>query len=246
MTKPSIFARRLFAAAVLLVAIPFAQAADEHGVHFEAAGTDINNQASLQRGAALFMNYCSGCHSLKYQRYSRLAEDLGLSEEQVEQNLNFAGVQLGEVINTGVAVDQGNAWFGKAPPDLSLSARERGVDWIYAYLKSFYIDETRPVGWNNSVFPGASMPNPLWELQGVQRAHMNEEGHVEGLELVQEGRLSEREFNQVARDITAFLEYVGEPAALKRSSLGLWVLFFLLVLTGLTYLLKKEFWKDVH
>ncbi|MFC4727881.1 cytochrome c1 [Coralloluteibacterium thermophilus] len=247
MTKPSTFARRLFAL-VLAIAAPAALAADPYA-ELQSAGTDIGNTASLQRGAALYMNYCAGCHSLQYQRYSRIAEDLGLPEEMVQEHLNFVGVQFGDVVKTGIDPGHGVAWFGQAPPDLSLIARSRGVDWIYTYLKSFYIDEERPLGWNNTLFPGASMPNPLWQLQGIQRAVLVEENgetHVEGLELAEPGRLSEREFNQVARDITAFLEYVGEPAALQRRALGVWVLLFLAVLTGLTWLLKKEYWRDVH
>jgi len=147
---------------------------------------------------------------------------------------------------------QGNQWFGKQPPDLSLISRVRGSDWVYTYLKSFYLDETRPLGWNNKLFPNASMPNPLWELQGLQHAEFGPvdpatgERHVEGLKVAQAGRQSAQEFDQTARDITNFLEYVGEPAALKRQSVGVWVILFLAALTFLAYLLKQEYWKDVH
>ncbi len=233
----------------VLAFVAFAASAAETA-QLERAGTNLRNPASLQHGAALYMNYCSGCHSLQYQRYSRMAEDLGLTEEQTQQYLNFAGARFGEVMKTGVDLARGEDWFGKAPPDLSLVARSRGPDWIFTYLKSFYIDESRPLGWNNKIFPGASMPNPLWELQGVQHAEMvkGKDGqmHPEKLELASPGRLSPDEFDEAVRDITAFLEYVGEPAAIERQSLGLWVVLFLVLLTGLTYLLKVEYWRDVH
>lgn len=222
------------------------------GGNLEQAGTDLDDRASLQRGAQLYMNYCSGCHSLKYMRYSRIGEDLGLTEEQVQSSLNFTGAKYGEQVLTSMRAEDAQEWFGQAPPDLSLVARVRGADWIYTYLKSFYLDESRPLGWNNKLFPNASMPNPFWELQGLQHAEYGKpdaatgERHVESLKLAQPGRLSPQEFDQVARDVTNFLEYAGEPAALKRQSLGVWVVLFLAALSFLAYLLKQEYWKDVH
>ena len=216
------------------------------------AGNDLSDRASLQRGAQLYMNYCAGCHSLKYMRYSRMAEDLGLTEEEVMKNLNFTGAKFGEQVQVSMPAAGGEKWFGKMPPDLSVISRVRGSDWIYTYLKSFYLDESRPLGWNNKLFPNASMPNPLWELQGLQHAEFGPvdpatgERHVEGLKVAQAGRQSAQEFDQTARDITNFLEYVGEPAALKRQSIGVWVILFLAALTFLAYLLKQEYWKDVH
>jgi ubiquinol-cytochrome c reductase cytochrome c1 subunit len=216
------------------------------------AGNDLGDRASLQRGAQLYMNYCAGCHSLKYMRYSRMAEDLGLTEDEVMKNLNFTGAKFGEQVQVSMPVAGGEKWFGKMPPDLSVISRVRGSDWIYTYLKSFYLDESRPLGWNNKLFPNASMPNPLWELQGLQHAEFGAvdpatgERHVESLKVTQAGRQSAQEFDQTARDITNFLEYVGEPAALKRQSIGVWVILFLAALTFLAYLLKQEYWKDVH
>ena len=215
------------------------------------AGNDLNDRASLQRGAQLYMNNCSGCHSLKYLRYSRMADDLGLSEEEVMNNLNFTGAKFGEQILVAMPHDGATKWFGKMPPDLSLISRVRGSDWIYTYLKSFYLDESRPLGWNNKLFPNASMPNPLWQMQGLQHAEMSEpdkigERHVEGLKLAQPGTQTPAQFDQTARDITNFLEYAGEPAALKRQSMGVWVILFLVALTFLAFLLKQEYWKDVH
>ena len=214
------------------------------------AGTDLGDQASLQRGAKLFMNYCSGCHSLKYLRYSRMAEDLGLTEEQVQASLNFTGAKAGEQVHVAMTEADGQQFFGKAPPDLSVIARVRGTNWISAYLKSFYLDETRPVGWNNTVFANASMPNVLWEMQGLQHAEYgaeeNGERPVEKLVLAQPGSQTPAQFDQTVRDITTFLEYAGEPAALKRQAIGVWVVLFLAFFTFLAWLLKKEYWRDVH
>ena len=198
------------------------------------------------------MNYCSGCHALSLHRYSRIADDLDLDPAMVESNLIQGDAKIGENINTGIAAGDGNAWFGKAPPDLSLTARARlgGPDWIYSYLKGFYVDETRPMGWNNTVFPGASMPHVLWEMQGTQRP-VYEQGadgiaHVVKLEMAKPGRLDAKQYDQVARDISGFLQYVAEPAALKRESVGVWVVLFLAFFTFLAYLLKVEYWRDVH
>ena len=248
MTKT--FASRLavFASGLL---ISFSAFAAGGGATLQA-GNDLSDRASLQRGAQLYMNYCAGCHSLKYMRYSRMAEDLGLTEDEVMKNLNFTGAKFGEQVQVSMPAAGGEKWFGKMPPDLSVISRVRGSDWIYTYLKSFYLDESRPLGWNNKLFPNASMPNPLWELQGLQHAEFGPvdpatgERHVEGLKVAQAGRQSAQEFDQTARDITNFLEYVGEPAALKRQSMGVWVILFLAALTFLAYLLKQEYWKDVH
>lgn len=236
------------AAAMLLSFSAFAAG----GAGLQSAGTDLGDRASLQRGAQLFMNYCSSCHSLKYLRYSRMAEDLGLTEEEVMQNLNFTGAKFGEQILTAMPADGAAQWFGVAPPDLSLTSRVRGGDWIYSYLKSFYIDDERPLGWNNTVFPNASMPNVLWELQGVQRPvyggvdAVTGEQIIDRLEVATPGTLDAARFDQAARDITAFLEYAGEPVAVKREAMGVWVLLFLAFFTFLAWLLKKEYWKDVH
>ena len=240
---------RLFA--LLLAFVPALGLAASAGP-LESSGTDLSDKASLQRGAGLFMNYCAGCHSLSMHRYSRIASDLGLDPELVQEHLIQGDAKIGENIHTGIAPGDGNAWFGKAAPDLSLVARAKlgGPDWVYSYLKGFYVDEARPLGWNNTVFPGASMPNVLWELQGIQRP-VYEEGHdgnqhVARLELVSPGRLDGARFDQAARDISAFLQYVAEPAALKRESVGVWVILFLAFFTFIAYLLKTEYWRDVH
>ena len=213
---------------------------------------NLGDQASLQRGAKYFMNYCAGCHSLGYQRYSRMAADLGLTEDEVQTWLNFNGAKFGDTMKSSMAPADGTAFFGKAPPDLSLVARAKpgGPDWTYTFLKLFYVDESRPSGWNNTLLPGASMPNVLWDLQGTQRAvyGQDEHGteHISGFQLAPAGRLSAEEYDGVVRDITNFLNYVGEPAAMKREAIGIWVILFLAVFTFLAWLLKAEYWRDIH
>ena len=193
-------------------------------LHLDRANTDISDVASLQNGAKLFMNYCSGCHAISFMRYNRIAKDLNLSDSLVSEHLMFAGEKPGETITTAMPKEAAIKWFGGPPPDLSLVARSKGTDWIYTYLRGFYEDESKVFGVNNKVLANASMPDVLWSLK--------------------EGR-PEAEFDQDIRDITNFLDYVGEPAKLIRTSLGIWVLLFLGVLFILTYLLKKEYWKDV-
>jgi ubiquinol-cytochrome c reductase cytochrome c1 subunit len=238
-----------FAGGMLLAFSAFAAGG---GGTLQQAGTDLNDRASLQRGAQLFMNYCAGCHSLKYLRYSRMAEDLGLSEDEVMANLNLTGAAFGEHIVSSMPAEKATAWFGQVPPDLSLITRVRGSDWVYTYMKSFYIDDTRPLGWNNTLFPNASMPNPFWKQQGLQHAVFGEadaatgETPVERLEVATAGTQSPAEFDQTIRDLTAFLEYAGEPAALKRQGMGVWVILFLSFLTLLAWLMKNEYWRDVH
>lgn len=242
---------RVALAATMLLAGPLALAA-EGGATLMQAGNDLGDRASLQRGAQLYMNYCSSCHALKYLRYSRMAADLGLTEDEVMNNLNFTGAAIGDPVPVAMPAEQATRWFGKMPPDLSLVSRVRGPDWVYSYLKSFYLDSKRPLGWNNTVFPNASMPNPLWQMQGMQHAVL---GKAEGpgldppvlaLEVRTPGTLDAGQYDQAVRDITNFLAYAGEPAALKRQQLGVWVVLFLALLTFLLYLLKKDYWKDVH
>jgi len=242
---------RLALAATMMLASGFAVAA-EGSAKLMQAGNDLGDRASLQRGAQLYMNYCSSCHALKYLRYSRMAADLGLTEEEVMNNLNFTGAAVGDPVPVAMPAEQAEKWFGKMPPDLSLISRVRGPDWVYTYLKSFYLDSNRPLGWNNTVFPNASMPNPLWQMQGLQHAVLGKpesEGldpPVLALEVRTPGSVDAGQYDQAVRDITNFLAYAGEPAALKRQQLGVWVVLFLALLTFLLYLLKKDYWKDVH
>lgn len=243
MIKPYAF---LIVLALGLFAVAQGVRAEEELVQ-PKSGASIRDPASLQRGAQLFFNYCVGCHSLKYMRYSRIGEDLGLTEKEVMSNLNFTGAKWGEPVISHMPEASAKAWFGKAPPDLSLEARAKSPDWIYAYLNSFYLDPDRPVGWNNTVFPNASMPNPLWELQGVQVGVKGAgDDAVEKLSLRAPGKMTPEQFHQATRDLASFLQYVGEPAALQRERYGIWVLLFLGLFTVLAYLLKTEYWKDVH
>ena len=239
--------RTLLAGSLLLAAgsVMAATKAD-----LDMAGTNVFDKASLQRGAALFVNYCMGCHSMQYQRYQRVAEDLDLSEELVEEFLVKGNKELTSYMKSSMPYEQSADWFGKAPPDLSLTSRSRGPDWIYTFLRSYYLTDT---GWNNTVLQNPAMPHVLWDLQGVQRALTETTTDAEGidhttitaLELDSPGRLSPEEYDDVVRDITAFMEYVGEPAVLKRERIGVWVLLFLTVFTFLAYLLYVDYWKDV-
>ncbi|MDX2299163.1 MAG: cytochrome c1 [Xanthomonadaceae bacterium] len=236
--------------ALILALLPLAAIASSEG-GLAPSYANIEDRASLQRGAAHFANYCSGCHSLQYQRYSRLAQDLGLNEDQVNTWFNFNGRKFADTINASMDAGDAAAWFGKAPPDLSLVARNKpgGADWTYNFLKSFYVDESRPSGWNNLMLPNAGMPHVLWQLQGIQRPIFESaEGgtHVASLELAAPGSLNAEEYDRFARDLTAFLQYVGEPAALVRESMGVWVVLFLAFFTLLAWLLKHEYWRDVH
>jgi ubiquinol-cytochrome c reductase cytochrome c1 subunit len=240
--------------AFLLATAPMLGLAAGTGPHLDDANIDLSDQASLQRGAKYFVNYCLSCHSAKYQRYNRMAKDLGLTEEEVIDNLMFTTDKIGDTMNIAMSVEQGTAWFGNPPPDLSVISRARGVNYIYTYLRSFYLDPKRPFGVNNTVFPDVAMPHVLWELQGTQKAVYKTEKDAAGkehevfdrFEPVTPGSLSAAEYDQVARDLTAFLSYVGEPIQMKRQSMGVWVLLFIAVFFVLAYLLKKEYWKDIH
>jgi ubiquinol-cytochrome c reductase cytochrome c1 subunit len=226
-----------------------AQAQEAQGM--APSNVRVGNLASVQRGARVYFNYCSGCHSLKYMSYSRLSQDLKLSPEETLASFAFTGAKIGDQVTTNMPEAASAQWFGKTPPDLSLEARAKSPDWIYNYLKSFYLDPSRPSGWNNTVFPNVSMPNVLWELQGTQRAVLSqakqgEEPKVEKLTLANPGKQSEAAFDDTARDITAFLTYAGEPAALEREATGVWVILYLAFFTFIAWLLKHEYWKDVH
>lgn len=240
---------RCFVIAALLLPLSVPLYAAKAG-NLDRAGTNIFDQASLQRGAALFVNYCMGCHSMQFQRYQRLVEDLDLTPEQVEQFLIMGDREITDYMKSSMPYDDAEDWFGKAPPDLSLTSRSRGPDWIYTFLRGYYLDED---GWNNTVLENPAMPHVLWDLQGVQRpvfetvtdANGNEQAVKVGLQLDRAGRLSPEEYDRAVRDITAFMQYVGEPAALKRQRLGIWVLLFLAVFSVLSYLLYVEYWKDI-
>jgi ubiquinol-cytochrome c reductase cytochrome c1 subunit len=236
------------------IAFPAGSAMAEEGdIPLLHSGADINDTDSLQRGARNFMNYCSGCHSLTYLRYNRMAEDLKIPEPQLGPNLMFTSNKAFDGINSAMPPDAAE-WFGKQPPDLSLMARERGVDYIYSFLKGFYVDNTRMWGVNNIYLPNVAMPDVLADRQGLQKpvfknepdANGNAHMVLVGVEKMTAGDLSPQEYDVFVRDIANFLDYAGEPVKAKRQSLGVFVTLYLLVGFVFAYLLKKEYWKDVH
>lgn len=226
------------------------------GAHLDHANIDLTDKASLQRGAKYFVNYCLSCHSAKYMRYERMAEGLDLTDEQVMKNLMPVGEKMGDQMIVAMPDADSATWFGRTPPDLTLVVRTKkgGADWLYSYLRSFYEDESRPFGVNNSVFPDVGMPHVLQDLQGVQKAVYRTEKNAEGkdvevfdhLELVTPGSMTVTEYDNMVRDLTNFLAFMGEPVKLERQSLGIKVILFLLIFFVFAYLLKKEFWKDIH
>jgi len=236
------------ALALAVMLVPLTAVAAGTGAVLQPANNDLSNVASLQRGARNFVNYCMGCHSAKYVRYNRLGADLGISDDQMINNLMFAAEKTTETMTVAMPADDAARWFGQAPPDLSLVARSLGTDHIYTFLRTFYVEEGRPTGVNNLVLANASMPNVLWSLQGEQRlvVEKDAEGHKSSrLELVSPGSLSPEEFDHFVRDIVNFLDYVGEPMQLERQRLGGWVIAFLLVFGVFAYLLKEEIWTDI-
>lgn len=211
----------------------------EAGYPLDRSPHDPTDLVSLQSGARLFVNYCLGCHSAQYMRYNRLT-DIGLTEQQIRDNLLFTGEKVGDMMKVPMGA-QAKQWFGVAPPDLSVVARSRGADWLYTYLRTFYRDPNTATGWNNAVFENVGMPHALWTLQGERGFDPHKNKFTE----ISKGALSPVEYDMAVRDLVNFLVYVGEPAATKRKSIGIVVLFVLGILFILTYLLKKEFWKDV-
>lgn len=239
---------------MLLLVLPTLALASGGSVRLDKVNIDPTNKASLQRGARTFVNYCMGCHSAKYQRYNRMARDLDMTNQDVIDNLMFSGEKVGAHMDTAMSSAAGKAYFGAPPPDLTLVSRVRGNDWLYTYLRTFYQDSSRPFGVNNEVFDKVGMPNVLWELQGVQKAvyktETNDDGHehkmLEGVELAKAGTQTPAEFDRTIRDLVNFLDYIAEPIRQERQALGIKVLLFLALFLVLAYLLKKEFWKDIH
>ncbi|GAM76979.1 ubiquinol cytochrome C oxidoreductase [Vibrio ishigakensis] len=236
----------------LVPAIGFA--AGGSAVPLDKANNDIRDEASLQRGAQTFMNYCFGCHATQYQRYERVATDLGIPVDLMRENLMFdSNKNIGDLMTNSVPQEDAAKWFGVAPPDLTLTARVRGVDWLYTYLRGFYEDPSRPFGVNNIIFPSVGMPHVLQELQGVPTpvyetkvVNGEEERVVVGVETDGTGELSQSEYDDVIRDLVNFLEYAGDPVQVEREQMGLWAMLFLLIFTGVAFLLYKEYWRDIH
>lgn len=232
----------------LLFLLPFSVSASS-GVKLESADIDLSDSASLERGAQHYVTYCLGCHSAKHIRYKRIALDLKLDETEILKNVAPLGAGIYDQMHSAMNGHDAEKWFGTTPPDLSLIARSRGADWLYTYLKGFYSDPGKPTGVNNAVFQDVAMPNVFWQQQGTQEAiTKNVDGHdvISELKLVEPGQLSPQEFDKMVNDLVNFLVYVGEPVQLERQQMGKYVLFFILMFIVLGYLLKKEYWKDVH
>ena len=218
------------------------------------------DMAALQHGAKLFVNYCLNCHQAAYMRYNRL-RDIGLTEQQIKDNLVFTGGKVGDVMKGALDAKDAKAWLGVVPPDLTLIARSRagekgsGADYLYTYLRGYYRDDTRATGWNNTAYPGTAMPHVLWELQGQQRAVYVEEKDphepgktvhlLKGFEPITPGTLSQAEYNDTVADLVAYLQWMGEPVQNSRVRLGVWVLLFLTLFTVIAWRLNAAFWKDI-
>ncbi len=250
----------------LLLCLPiFAHASS--GVQLSKADINLENKDSLRAGAKLFVNYCLSCHSASFMRYNRMGKDLSMSDDQVEQNLMFVAnfenedfgepKKVGELMTVAMKAKDAKKYFGTLVPDLTVVARVRGADWLYSYLTSFYEDENRPFGVNNTVFSSVAMPHVLWELDGVKQRVARKDkngneikdhnGRVE-MELVKttEGTMSDVEYKRAINDLVNFMVYMSEPIKLERQNIGIFVMFFLLVFFLFAYLLKKEYWKDIH
>jgi ubiquinol-cytochrome c reductase cytochrome c1 subunit len=245
--------RKVLLALVLALAPLSIFAAGGHGPELQDANIDLKDKASLQRGAKYFVNYCMGCHSLQYMRYQRMADDLGIPDDELRENLLFGDAKPTDMMTNALRSEDGTKWFGTEIPDLTLVTRWRSPDWVYSYLKSYYVDDERPYGVNNLVFPKVGMPHPFVHLQGLQvpvyaggHGEGHDKGHIVDVKLVEPGQLTPAEYDSLVRDITNFLTYVGEPYKLESRRIGLYVLLFLGVLFILAFYMKREFWKDVH
>lgn len=242
-TLKRLFAVALFAPAVSLAAPP--------SVPLDRAPVSTDPTA-LQHGAKLFVNYCLNCHGMSFKRYNKLTE-IGLTEDEIRDNFVFDPEgAVGDLMTIAMRPSEGSQWFGTAPPDLTLVALQRaghttsGADWLYTYMRTFYRDPSRPTGWNNLVFENVGMPHVFWELQGDQVARLDSDGEVVGLELASEGLMSAEEYDQAMADLVSFLVWAAEPHAETRKRIGIFVLLFLAGFTVLAYLLKKNYWKDIH
>ncbi len=228
-------------------------AAASSAAHLDHLTIDLTNREAIRNGAKAFTSYCLNCHSASLMRFNRLARDLELTEEQVFKDYMFVSHKIGDTMSAAIDAKDAKAWFGTKPPDLSVIARARGTDWLYSYLRSFYLDEKRPTGVNNQVFKDVAMPHVLWELQGLQKAVYKTVKQADGsehevfdhFELVQKGKLTSDEYDSYVADLVHYLAYMGEPSKMQRLALGKWVLLYLLIFAIVAYFLKREFWKDV-
>ncbi len=233
----------------LLLVLSVSAYASGSDIKLESADIDLTDTASLERGAKHYVTYCLGCHAAKHIRYKRIALDLKLDEAEILKNVAPQGAGIYDQMHSAMNGHDAEKWFGTTPPDLSLIARSRGADWLYRYLKGFYADKSKPTGVNNRVFKDVAMPNVFWQQQGIQTAvvkNIDGQDVVTELKLEQPGLMSPKEFDHMVNDLVNFLVYVGEPVQLERQQMGKYVLFFLLMIIALAYLLKKEYWKDIH
>ncbi|MCV6636356.1 cytochrome c1 [Candidatus Albibeggiatoa sp. nov. NOAA] len=241
--------RIILALTLLLPTLGFAAGG---GAPVQKAYNDIRNTASLQNGAKLYMNYCAGCHSLNFMRYQRVADDLGLTKEQTQMLIFDPNKKIGDMMGTAMQKEDAAAWFGKAPPDLSVISRSRGTDWLYSYMISFYQDDSRPTGMNNLYFADVGMPHVMWDQQGMQKAvyhtEVDDEGHEHQVlsHLEPEDPAKNEAYKAQVLDLVNFLEYVGEPGQVQRLDLGWKVILFFFIMSILAFWMKKEFWRDVH
>jgi ubiquinol-cytochrome c reductase cytochrome c1 subunit len=241
--------KKIFLMLLLVPVFAFAE-----GPSVDEAPDLANNPAALQRGAKLFINYCVSCHSAKMMRYNRL-RDIGLTEDQIKQSLLFTTDKVGDTMTVAMRAKDAQDWFGTAPPDLSVMARAKSADYIYTYMRTYYRDLSRPTGWNNLTYPNTAMPNPLWQLQGIRDAVFVDEVDPEnkGAKIhkwekfteVTRGTMSSPDFDSAVADLTAFMDFMGEPAREERHRIGVWVLLFLGLFTVITWRLNAAFWKDV-
>lgn len=235
---------------LMMISVSASAAGSSKLMHMDV---DLSDQTSLQRGAKTFVNYCLSCHTAAYMRYNRMGEDLGINEDVLKSNFMFGTDKVGDTMTISMSKDGSYQFFGVVPPDLSVIARSRGADWLYSYFKTFYVDDSRPVGVNNLTFKDVGMPHVLWELQGVQRLvhHESDDGarhspSYEDLELIAPGTQKPEEYDRTVRDLVNFMVYLGEPIKLKRGKIGVWVMLYLFVFLIIAYMLKKEYWRDVH
>ena len=232
---------------IVLCLAPMSLFAAEPGMPLDKVSIDTTDNESLQRGAETFVNYCLTCHGASFMRYNR-HRDIGLNEVEVADKLILTGQKPGDLMLTAMRKNEGEEWFGVVPPDLSVIARAKGADWLYTYLRAFYRDDTTVPGWNNLVFDRAAMPHVLYELQGEQKLVVKTSGgkEVKSLELVKPGLMTVSEYDQFAADLVNYMVYLSEPAANDRKRLGIMVMLFLFGMLGLTYVLYREYWKDIH
>lgn len=239
--------KKILLATLLIFPVLAWSAATEVNYEMEPFAGDLENLPSLQNGMRLYMNYCIGCHSLEYQRYQQTVDYMGIPHDIALENLVFSGQKIGELMTTAMSEEKAKNWFGAAPPDLTLITRAKSAEYVYNYLKTFYVDDSRPFGVNNKVFPNVGMPNVLVQLQGVQHSPCGTQENCSELVLEEDsGLYSAAQFDTAAYDLANFLYYVGDPSRLERHRIGIFVLLFLVILGCFTYLLNREYWKDIH